>query len=250
MTLKPDYRDSHTSKDYGKNYHKTFKDHAYRSYIWNQEKRILSGIALRYFEGSIDAHLDFACGTGRILTFFEQYTKSSTGLDISDSMLEVARKEVVRAKLISGDITRNELLGIQTYDLITAFRFFLRAQPQLKNEVMAKLVEHLNSNGYIVFNIHNNKSSISNNISKLYTKIKYRKVSPRDEMSYDEVCTLVNRHGLEVVQTYPYGTFPVFRGEQKFPVKITQFTDGLIKNRYLSTYNIFVCQKKQKTNAP
>lgn len=244
---KHDYRYSHTEQGYGKHYHESFITHRYRKYIWDIEKVILVDIIRKYKNDGTSNHLDFACGTGRVLTFLENYCTNSTGVDISDSMLEIAESEAVNAKLISGDITKSDLLANQTYDLISAFRFFLRAQPSLKNDAMAKLVSHLDNDGYLVFNIHNNKSSISNNISKLYTLVRYGRVIARDEMSHRDVRSLVHQHGLSIVDSYAYGTYPVFREDQFFPEKITRFVDKYFKNKYLSTYVIYVCQKKNES---
>jgi hypothetical protein len=115
---------------------------------------------------------------------------------------------------------------------------------------MSKLVRHLDSNGYLVFNIHNNRTSVSNNISKLYTKIKYGYVSDRDEMSYGEVVSFVQNHGLTVISTHAYGTYPVFREDQKFPEMIVRLVDRFIKSKYLSTYVIYVCKKTSMADAP
>ena len=250
MTSKQDYRDSHTAKNYGEGYHKTFKTHAYRMYTWELERCILSNIVKDQFKGGVGSHLDFACGTGRVLTYLEQYCDKSIGVDISESMLEVAKREISNAQLVLGDLTQSDLLQNQRFDLITAFRFFLRAQPSLRNEAISKLAQHLDSDGYLVFNIHNNRTSISNKISKLYTKIKYGKVVDRDEMSYGEVVSLVRSHGLTITATHAYGTYPVFREDQKFPEKLTRLVDRFTKSKYLSTYVIYVCKKMPMADAP
>ena len=67
-----------------------FSDAPYRKYIWETEKRILNELLARYFDKRIENYLDFACGTGRILAHLEPHARQSVGLDLSESMLEVA----------------------------------------------------------------------------------------------------------------------------------------------------------------
>jgi len=245
MATNSDYRNSHTAPEYGRDYHNRFQAPGYRKYLWEVERNILKDIVNDFFNGKIQNYLDFACGTGRVLSFLESSSSRSVGLDISNSMLETAKNEVQSSNLICGDITReSNLLNGQVFDLITAFRFFLRAQPKLRDEVMGKLVENLAVDGHIVFNIHNNKTSVSNIISKLYTKIKYGSVKVRDEMSFDEVETLTANHGLVIVKTYPYSTFPIFRENRPFSKKLVQFSDNYFAGKILSTYIIYVCRKK------
>jgi len=83
MTSSKDYRDSHTALGYGEGYHETFKTHAYRRYIWKLERCILRKIVKDQFKGGIRNHLDFACGTGRVLFYMEKYCDKSTGVDIT-----------------------------------------------------------------------------------------------------------------------------------------------------------------------
>ena len=80
-------------------------------------------------------HLDFACGTGRILEYFAGRVDSSTGVDVSDSMMEVAGRWPPKAELIEADLTQNDVLGDRRFNLITAFRFFPNAEPELRQAV-------------------------------------------------------------------------------------------------------------------
>ena len=62
------YRNSHQNEGKGESYHKSFKELPYRSLIWHIEKNYLTKILSKFFikETQIN-HLDFACGTGRII---------------------------------------------------------------------------------------------------------------------------------------------------------------------------------------
>jgi predicted TPR repeat methyltransferase len=243
MNQQTDYRLSHTAPDYGTGYHRMFSDAPYRKYIWETEKRILNELLARYFDKRIENYLDFACGTGRILTHIEPHARQSVGLDLSDSMLEVAAQGVSTSSLLKGDITSEPLLQDERFDLITAFRFFLNAQPQLRDEVMRELAARLADTGYLVFNIHNNTYSLTNAISVLYTAVRYRKRAEFNQMSVAEVRALTAKHGLNIVQIVPYATYPVFHEQKEFAERFVAGFDRKFSHTLWSRYLIYVCEK-------
>jgi SAM-dependent methyltransferase len=112
--------------------------------------------SLRHRVDQVD-YLDFACGTGRIIAFMEPLVDSATGLEISPAMLERARAKVRDARLLQGDITKDPALLGQSFDLITAFRFVLNAEPQLRVDALRRLAGLLrDENSVLVFNSHIN----------------------------------------------------------------------------------------------
>ena len=119
------YRESHLHKGWG--YHTTFSSLRYRATIWRLEQRLLFEIVRDNFPTEPPRYLDFACGTGRILGHLAPYCESALGVDVSASMLDVARRKVKRAEIIEADLTRDDRLCGQEFDLITAFRFFPNA---------------------------------------------------------------------------------------------------------------------------
>ena len=68
---------------------------------------------------------DFGCGTGRILAYLEERVARAVGVDPAETMVQVARQRVRRAELVVADITRNDVLSGDMFDVITAFRIFL-----------------------------------------------------------------------------------------------------------------------------
>src|SRR5690554_5494081 len=99
--------------------------------IWALEKDAIDRICKRYFPREIGSHLDFACGSGRLIGFLRDRVGSSIGVDVSTDMLEIAKREVGDAKLIHADLTDCDVLGQEKFQLITAFRFFPNAQEEL-----------------------------------------------------------------------------------------------------------------------
>ena len=117
-----DYRESHKNK--GLNYQEGFERIPHRAMMWELEQSALDKIFDSFFPEQRPDYLDFACGTGRILGYLADRARSSTGVDVSQSMLSVARARVPGANIIQCDITRDDPFGDRTFELITAFRFF------------------------------------------------------------------------------------------------------------------------------
>ena len=58
-----DYSKSHTALDKGKKYESNFSKYKYRKLMWELEKKLFLQFNFTNYE-----YLDFACGTGRILS--------------------------------------------------------------------------------------------------------------------------------------------------------------------------------------
>ncbi|GAB3915622.1 hypothetical protein GCM10011575_46940 [Microlunatus endophyticus] len=126
---------------------------AYATLLWEIEQQqldeVLGTMAPRQFD-----HLDFACGTGRVLQHVVPQAASSTAIDVSEAMAARARARVPSATVITRDITRGgEIEG--SYDVVTAFRFILNAEPQLREAGLNALAARLrNSSSILIFNNH------------------------------------------------------------------------------------------------
>ena len=120
--------------------------------------------------------------------------------------LAIAREKLKRAEIIETDITVENVLKPRKFNLITAFRFFLNAEPELRSAAIGALAELLEEDGYFVFNNHQNSGS-------LWIKLRYarhRKKNPEgtfNVMSLDQMKKLAEETGLEIVEIYPAGFF-------------------------------------------
>jgi ubiquinone/menaquinone biosynthesis C-methylase UbiE len=248
MQEKIDYRDAHTAPSKGINYEKTFIVFKYRKYIWDWEKEILKKIFIKYFSDKTNIkYLDFACGTGRIISFLEKDISESIGVDISDSMISIAQANVKRSKIIKVDLTKTNIFNENYFDLITAFRFFLNAQPELREDVLNVLSKSLKDEGYFVFNIHLNKTSIYSRIIHLIRKINNLSFEI-NTMSIKQVSHMVEKAGLEIITTYHFAIIPIIKENTKIPIlfidPFEKFSSKIPCLRYFSRYLIFVCKKK------
>jgi len=244
------YRESHKYEGKGAEYEAYYQNKAWQRFLWSREREIILGILEKYFAGR-DVHLlDFACGTGRITELLENRVKTSTGIDVSGSMLAIARKKLKRTEIIEADITAENVLKPRKFNLITAFRFFLNAEPELRSAAIGALAELLDEDGYLVFNNHQNSGSP-------WIKIRYarhRKKNPEgtfNVMSIEQMKNLAEEAGLEIVKIYPTGFFH----PPKVPVsyRLNRLIDIIAgKLRFFNRFSespIAVCRRKKNNNS-
>lgn len=233
-----DYRNSHTAADKGISYDDHFLTHSWRAYLWEREKNILKTIIANNEQK--DTYLDFACGTGRIIEYVNQFVKVSVGVDISESMLAVCRQRINGVQIINADITRENIFANKKFDIITAFRFFPNAQKNLRNEAMMAISGLLKENGIIIFNNHKNATNGFYLLAKFF---KRKKIS----MKKTEINRLINECGLEIVKIYPIGALPFHERYMLLPSRICTVIDWLICamgiGETLCQDIIYVCKK-------
>lgn len=108
-------------------------------------------------------HLDFACGTGRIMNFFSDLTELQIGIDVSSDMLGIARN-CTKAKLILSENYSEVVDSLNKEDtiLISAFRFILNAEPRDVEDFVLFCERILAVTGkcYLLINNHGNKHSL------------------------------------------------------------------------------------------
>jgi SAM-dependent methyltransferase len=244
METEISYRDSHTKQGKGAAYDENYATLPWRRYLWNQEQLVLNSFLDTYFNGRKIRLLDFACGTGRITSFFENRVDTSTAVDVSKTMLDEAKKKLKRTELIQADLTRNNVLSGRKYNLITAFRFFLNAEKELRIEAMKTLVSLLTEDGYILFNNHQNSSSPL--IWPRY--IFHNKVMKKNInfMSICEVRDLAGKAGLKIVRIYPVGllSLPKFKLPEKLNHKIDNLAMKFAFSGVFSESPIIVCSRR------
>ena len=147
--------------------------------------------------------LDFACGTGRILEIVENVVEeevSIIGMDISPSMLAVAKRRLKRTTIVEGNF-RFHPMSFEEVNLVTAFRFFSNAEPSLREEAIRFMKHRMRQEGWLLFNMHNNCKSISNRLLSL----KYGKSFGVEE---GEFIDFVKNEGFELVQMWSIGLWP------------------------------------------
>lgn len=234
------YSDSHLSK--GRKYHSRFEHRPGRKIVWEWEQSVINEILPELIPLSL--HLDFAGGTGRIASVFEESVKRQYILDISASMLETAHECGRTATLICRDFREGvPEIGDSEADLITAFRFFPNAEPELREQAMAFLATKLKPNGRLICNNHRNFWSVPYLAQRL---LFYRGGS--GGMRSQEMMKLGRRHGLSLVDYFSFGIIPQTERFAIVPWKVVEYLENLIyrstDGQHLLGYNtLFVFER-------
>ena len=243
-----DYRDWHKGIDKALNYEENvYGEDSYSTYLWEIEKGILMN-EISLMKNRNIKYLDFACGTGRVISFIEPYVAESTGVDVSEAMLDLAKGKVKKSLLLNCDLTVNDIIRDKKYDLITAFRFLLNAQNDLRRQIMPLLAKKLSNDGIIVFNSHGNTLS-SHLMPVVLSKLGMRR-EKLNHLSFFTVFRLIKNSNLKLEKVYGVGFIPTsfysrFKSLRKLFVNIdnTLSKNGLLK--YFAKNLIFVCCKRQ-----
>lgn len=191
------YTESHTKENKDVSYEEYYAKNKWQQFLSYRESEFLRSFVASYFSGTKVRYLDFACGTGRIAAAIEDVVSESFGVDVSLPMLDQARKKLQNTTLINSDLLKEDGVLTGEFDLITAFRFFLNAEEELRDKALKVLCSLVKSDGIILFNNHRNSDSV-------LTKFKYRGKN-RNFMSIQEMYDLAERNGLEIIEIYPIG---------------------------------------------
>lgn len=109
-------------------------------------------ICKRYFDNGFSPKrvLDFGCGVGRLVIPFAEIAEHVVGLDVSESMLEEARKNcsehfVKNVSLLKSDDGLSSLNGF--FDLIHSYIVFQHIPVERGKNIFANLLNHLEEGG-------------------------------------------------------------------------------------------------------
>jgi len=102
--------------------------------------------------------LEIGCGTGNDINYLSKKGFDVTGMDISQTAIDIAKRNNQNAKFIVGDI--NEDLPNEKYDIIYD-RGCLHGNPELISNIFNKLSNILNEKGKIII-ISSNSNSEGN----------------------------------------------------------------------------------------
>jgi SAM-dependent methyltransferase len=218
----------------------------YDTFIWGLQQRVLRPIVQRLAsKHATFKYLDFACGTGRIVSAFQDLATEAVALDVSPQMAaRAATRTPDHVVVKSGDLLEIPELADADYDLITAFRFFLNTEPDMRPRVMRALAERLHGReARLMFNIHGNAwSSVA--FKLLYQRL--RGWGRASQMSYPAVRRLVADAGLEIESVHGFGLAPyrLYRSPVGLLVRhLDKWAVGKPGLRWISHDLVFVCRR-------
>jgi SAM-dependent methyltransferase len=149
-----EYSASHLEK--GADYHDAFQSRPGRALMWDLERDLLRRLLNRV---GTRRTLDFASGTGRVAGFIKEIAPTADvhGVDISESMLEVARETYAGIQFHHADgRSAARHLGTGSFGLVTAFRFFANADHPLRESAADQIRDLVEPGGWVIFNNHRN----------------------------------------------------------------------------------------------
>ena len=194
-----DYRSSHLQK--GAHYDATLAATPFDAYMSAWERKLVPQIVHKFFPQGPSRYLDFACGTGRLTELIAPMAAQSTAVDISPSMIEEARRKCPRTSFHLGDIT-NDDPDLGSFDLVSSFRFFGNAQPDLRKAALRAISKRVERGGYLLINSHRNPRA-------LYVRV--QRVTGGDAGGMDlhlaKLRALLSSHGFEIVHLKPIGAW-------------------------------------------
>lgn len=237
------YSQSHLGDNRGQVYDdKLFAGRKHSAAVWQIEKYLLDAIIKDKPGGS---YLDFACGTGRVAEHLETKFREPFGLDISPDMLKIAEERLRAAKIMERDILEQGVGDLENkFDVITAFRFFLNAEDELKGQAIKKIKQMLRPSGFLIFNIHQHSFSLDFLIENLKRAVAFKRRSIGNWMSHRQVNDLVSGASLTVKEIYSYAVLPRFL-YRFLPFRVWFFIEKkLVSGKFLiGSHLIVVCQK-------
>jgi len=191
-----DYRHSHIGR--GRDYDEGIAADPLDSYLDRREQVALLQILRQLRVGPATRILDFACGTGRLTQVLDGVAGECYAVDISESMVAVARSKCARTTFFVGDASQTRL-PIPLVDVVTAFRFFGNAQLELRRAALKIIAAHLREGGYLIANNHRNPWAIRNQLARITGPHTRLDLSPR------RFRALLHECGFRITCTYGIG---------------------------------------------
>lgn len=253
--VSPTYTKRFTEASDARHYESTeYAPGSYSSWIWELQRPYVQREieALRRQRSRIHL-LDFACGTGRVLSFVENLADESIGLDISAEMLGLAATKCRRSALIEGNLAETPTLVEGPFDVVTMFRFILNAGPELASTILRLLHPHLLAGqGRLICNVHGNSWSLRRFALAFHRSgqssqpTRPGELPPMlEQMSPRRIKDLFRQTGYRVSSVYGLGLFPRFcyhgAGSTIFKA-CDRLMAGNTFAKWVSTDLLFVCE--------
>lgn len=198
-----DYRESHA--DRGADYDQSLAASPFDAYMARWEAIHVEEILRSRFPDGVDRYLDFACGTGRVTRLIAPHARVCVGVDISESMLEAAKRKLPTARFVHADLTKEDR-DLGQFDLVSSFRFFGNAQGELRGAVLGAIERLVAPGGYLLVNNHRNPMALAHLI------LKAKGVEHEMDLTDSGFRGLLGRFGFELVLRKPIGVWK-YRGK-------------------------------------
>jgi ubiquinone/menaquinone biosynthesis C-methylase UbiE len=221
-----DYRESHRNPSKPAEYDPQFFENGTTlNLFWEIERRIIAD-TIRTMNPAPSRALDFACGTGRILSILATSIRETVGVDVSAPMLAVALERSPKSVLVEADITTDAAAVDGPFDVITAFRFFLNAQEGLRIESLRALRRLMHNDGLLITNFHLNPMSLTGLYLRAMRRLRGIE-DPQEMMSLSDAQKLLFTNGFQTIAVHGYGYFLHRTRRLAFPFLLRPFEKRL-----------------------
>jgi ubiquinone/menaquinone biosynthesis C-methylase UbiE len=213
-----DYRDCHTSDEAVGAYRDVYAGGYYAAQWRLLEQPLLRQLFNEQRERGANRMLDIACGQGRITLLGAEYFPTVLGVDYSPQMLARAKESQhdnptgrdTDLQFQVGDV--RSFTADEKFDVVTAFRFFLNAEDDLRIEGLRCVVRNLAPSGVFITNVH---VAASSPLACFYGAAKAaRRVlkkpfsSVRNSISLGNFERMLAAEGLRIDRVYRYSLLP------------------------------------------
>jgi SAM-dependent methyltransferase len=198
------YSGNHKTSESAAAYTTTYQ----RGYYAAQWERIERPLLENEFAGLREAGarvlIDLACGTGRILSIGERYFPRTIGFDVSYNMALLAKRTARRSQVVTASVD-TFTCPIEA-DVVTAFRFFLNAEPPLRRDALRCAHRSLVRGGALLASIHVNASSPLGIAYRTRNALRGRILA--NTLGSDDFVSLVRSAGFDVERVEFYSMWP------------------------------------------
>lgn len=259
MKYKSDYINVYFRKEIGKVYNSRINN-KFELFIFELEKYFLTKIFSK-LQNDNKIYLDFACGTGRAISFVADNFrfKRFVGVDISPYMVEQARRDNAGKKIdffVADILNEQEAMKIPKSDIVTCFRLVLNLEPEYRAPILKALNGLMAKNSLLIINNHMNRYSFLGIIAYLAHKLLGMPLKGRNKtgrrsiintLSYNEMEKMLEDCGFKILKVFRFCLLPGHKSFLFLPLSILFQVEKFLSKvpfvRKLSKDQIYLCKK-------
>jgi ubiquinone/menaquinone biosynthesis C-methylase UbiE len=213
-----DYRECHLQDESAQAYRDVYAAGYYAAQWQQLESPWLSRVFAELKERGACSMLDIACGQGRITLHGAKYFERVCGIDISPAMLARAQQKLSDDETLAAADVTFEVGDVRTFttdepfDVVTAFRFFLNAEDDLRLDGLRSARRNIAPGGTFIANVHVASTSplamfyrISNAARRTLGK---NTSSVRNAISVGQLRTMFASEGFRIDRIHRYSLLP------------------------------------------
>ena len=213
-----DYRECHLQDNAAQGYRDVYTAGYYAAQWQQLEQPWLGRLFTELKSGGASRMLDIACGQGRISLLGAKYFRRVCGIDISPAMLARAQQFLANDPALSAANVTFEVGDVQTYiadelfDVVTAFRFFLNAEDNLRLDGLRCARRNIAPHGTFIANVHVAASSplalfygVANTAQRMLGK---RSSDVRNAISLGSLRKMFAAEGFRINRVHRYSLLP------------------------------------------